>query len=194
MGVRATHRYNEKLIVYGDFLKADASDASDASEDSEDSIDAKGDGYGAGAIYFLPGRMEGYDVAVRGSYHTQQLDGKGRVPVTIVDELGNTAQGSATADVANDSTFWSLELLFSPLEHIHENGLMWYGGVGVTKIDSKTNTTVGREILNSRSGSVSDTELTVSTGLVLPTSFVNAFAAVEYLDGATYAAGLRYNF
>lgn len=64
MGVRATHRYNEKLIVYGDFLKADASD------DSEDSIDAKGDGYGAGAIYFLPGRMEGYDMAVRGSYHT----------------------------------------------------------------------------------------------------------------------------
>lgn len=64
----------------------------------------------------------------------------------------------------------------------------------MTKIDSKNKITSAEELLSRLSGSVSDTELTVSAGLVLPTSFGNAFAAVEYIDEATYAARLRYNF
>ena len=183
-GVRLSHRLSEQILVYGDFVRTD--------------IDVLGesDGFGGGLFYFftdkpdfLPQILDGYDLAARASYHTRDGD----TDNTDV-EIGGDQITNASLDFSGTSI--SAELLLSPSAPLLANGLSWYAGVGVTRLDAELNVNSGSIsiIIDGVTGDQSSTEITGSAGLVLPTSFGAAFAAVDYLDGASFAAGVRYKF
>jgi len=180
-GVRVSHRYSNDVLVYGDFVKTETDLGAGAS--------IEGDGYGAGVFYFLPERLEGYDVAARASYHTQ--DGSSSRTTLFVN--GDT-YGNATA--SEERTGLTAELLVSPVEPIQPNGLTWYAGIGVSKSDTERSLKTGNSpiISDGLTGETSDTQVIGSLGLVLPTSFGQAFAGVDYEDGSTFAVGARYQF
>lgn len=181
MGVRVSHRYNNEILVYGDFVKTEV--------DLEGGVGVDGDGYGAGVFYFLPGRLEGYDVAARASYHTQ--DGSTSASTLSVNGVNI---GNATA--SSERTGLTAEILLSPLEPLQPNGLNWYAGIGVSKTDSNLKLKSGNANINFEgiTGDISDTLVIGSLGLVLPTSFGQAFAAIDYEDGSTFTFGARYQF
>ena len=181
MGVRVSHRYNNEILVYGDFVKTEL--------DMGDGVSIDSDGYGAGVFYFLPGRLEGYDVAARASYHTQDGSTSGSVL-----RVNGVNIGSAT--LSSERTGLTAEILVSPLEPLQPNGLNWYAGLGVSKTDKNLKLKSSSSNINFEglTGDISDTLVIGSLGLVLPTSFGQAFAAIDYEDGSAFAIGARYQF
>ncbi|MBX2839050.1 MAG: hypothetical protein KTR35_19485 [Gammaproteobacteria bacterium] len=177
MGVRISHRYNQKLMMYGDFVQTDNDDLGD------------GDGFGAGVFYFLPETLDGFDVAARASYHSGSASRSG---LEIRFDDGVLPNVSTNMDL----TTLSAELLLSPVNPIQDNGLSWYAGIGVAKVDADFGVKSGTTTVNIAgvTGKNSETEITGSVGLVLPTNFGSVFAAVEYVDGSAYSLGARYSF
>lgn len=110
---------------------------------------------GFGLFYALDGIFENIDAAAKASYHLGDFDG------VDIDVL-------------------ALEFLFSGLEPIASNGLMWYANAGIHRIDAD----IGG----------SDTEFGFGGGVVLPVSNGEAFAGIDIIDETLFGIGYRYFF
>ena len=180
IGVRASYRYNENIIVFGDYAKTEA--------DFEDGFSADGLSFGAGLLYLQPDLIEGYDAAIKVSYHTGNLSN---------DSVSFAAASLFSVDV--DTMELAAQLIISSQETLTESGLKWYAGLGAHQLKTAGsigpvdggNTTINNVSFPVDLGS-SSTEFGFSAGLVYPLSFGQAFAAYENIDGGIFGGGIRY--
>ncbi len=155
-GVRVNYQLNDQLTIYGD-LGLSKFDGLGGTPD--------GASFGVGAFYALPGVIEGFDLAVRGSFHSAKL-GSGSFDATYSEFSG--------------------EAIISGLEPISDSGLNWYGSIGLNIFKfSFPNTTFG-------GGSSSDTDISFGAGVVLPTGTGQFYAGLEFLDDIAIGGGFRY--
>ncbi len=114
---------------------------------------------GGGIFYALDGIFENIDAAAKASFHTGDFDGL-------------------------DVNILALEFLFSGLDPIASNGLMWYANVGIHRLDL--------EVSGFDAGG--DTELGFGGGVVLPVSNGEAYAGIDIIDDTLFGIGYRYFF
>lgn len=195
IGVRLSHRYSPDVLVYADFaqytLDADEAGIGD---------DLEGNAFGAGFMYFQPELVDGYDAAFSVSYHTGEISADG---TSFSLPNGNNTINFSGIDLSQDVTEIAAQLIISSREPLSSNGLQWYAGAGVHRIDNDIDakTPTGSDLTFNganvsqavRNAGDSETEFGVTAGVVLPTSFGHAYAAVENIDGNIFGIGLRYN-
>jgi len=109
--------------------------------------------FGFGAYYGLGGVFENIDAALKGAFHTGDFDGGGDLDVL------------------------EFEFLFSGLEPISSNGLLWYANIGLHRTDGE---------------GFSDTEIGLGGGLVLPVSRGEAYVGIDLIDELILGFGYRY--
>ena len=109
--------------------------------------------FGFGAYYGLAGIFENIDAALKGAFHFGDFDEAGDLDVL------------------------EFEFLFSGLEPITSNGLIWYANLGLHR-------------LNGDGGS--DTEFGIGGGLVLPVSGGEAYLGIDLIDEFIIGFGYRY--
>lgn len=83
-------------------------------------------------------------------------------------------------DVDGEISSIALEVLVSGREPVMDNGLAWYSNVGYQ-----------RTTIDFGESGTSD-DFVMGLGLVLPTGLGEAYAGVDYIDGATFGLGIRY--
>ncbi|MEE9319400.1 MAG: hypothetical protein V3U76_03045 [Granulosicoccus sp.] len=184
MGGRISKVLNDKMIGYADYSKID----SDLEIGSSSPLDFSGNSIGAGVFYLMPDKLEGrlpsmlddYDVAAQLSYHKISLGN---------DETLISGGGSAI-DIDSETTVIAVSLVISSLEPIQDNGLHWYGSVGVERISNK----LAMSLAGVPDLTDSSTEFAAALGVVLPTEFGEVYGGLEYSDGAIYGVGARYHF
>ena len=142
-------------------------------------------------MYFMPDLLDGYDSAINLSYHSGDSASD-----NVEFQIENIAIAGAKADTA--STEITMELIISSRTPILKNGLKWYAGAGVHRIenDVKITSPNGQTLVIDNQPldiSVSDTEFSIVSGVVLPTSFGHVYAAAEHIDDNLFGIGLRYN-
>jgi len=115
-----------------------------------------GTAIGFGAFYGLQGIFENIDAAVKASYHTADYGSR----VVGVDVI-------------------ALEFLFSGLEPIADNGLMWYANAGIHRSDFEVD---------------SETDFGLGGGVVLPVSSGEAFVGLDFIDDLVIGVGYRHYF
>lgn len=179
---RVNRKINERLQVYANFAKVSA-------EPEELSVDADGSAYGVGAFYRLPDFqwLPNHDVAVQVSYNASSLE---------TDDLQAQAQGGQVIDlsVEVESVAIAAGLVLSSPVPLSGNGLQWYLGAGVEKVDVDVNNRVTTQGFSGGKNSDSETEPTAQAGVVLPMGFGSAHVGLHYSDGAVYGIGVRYDF
>jgi len=118
-GARVSHRYNDNIIVFADYAQREI--------EFDYEVTAEGTSFGGGLFYLQPELIDGFDAAIKLSYHT-----------------GNVANDAASARIGNfsieglmadmDSTEIVGELILSSKNTITDSGLKWYAGLGAHQI------------------------------------------------------------
>lgn len=160
-GARLNYKLSDVTTVYGDVGLHDV-----------DNWNGDGFGFGGGLYYYLPDQrfLEGFDVAVHGSFHMTTLDS---------NYFGSNVDVDMNALV--------LDMLVSPQEAINENGMAWFASAGFTRVASDVN------VSGFGGGSDSDIELSFSGGVTLPMGPGEVYGGIDYVDGLSFAAGFRYS-
>lgn len=194
-GIRLSHRYNADILVFADAIQLTQEGDELGSRDDFD-----GTVFGVGAMYFKPDLLEGYDAAFSASYHTGEIS-TGR---TDVDFPGTNLR-IENWELNSDVTEIALQLIISSRKPLAANGLQWYAGVGVHRLEIDPSVNGGVVNVNTPDGSqinlnqaiadsgTSETEFGATAGVVLPTSFGHMYAAAESIDGTILGVGVRYN-
>ncbi len=166
-GARVNFKASTDLMVFGDvgMLTLDNNGG-----------DADGLVYGFGAFYQLRNvnLLENTDFAVKGAYHLGTLDASG---------------------VDIDYTEISIEALISG-DQLGETDFGWYANAGMHIIDSEFSAATfipGFGTVGSGTASDSNNEFLFGGGITGALSFGEFFAGIDFIDGALFVAGVRYN-
>jgi len=109
--------------------------------------------FGIGLYYQLQDLIDNMDAALRGSFHTGDFDG-------------------------DDGQQLVLDVLFSGREPLSDNGLEWYGSLGIHRFSADN---------------FSETDLGFGGGLLLPVGAGEAYFGIEHVDDITFGFGFRYD-
>ena len=129
--------------------------------------DSEGLSFGAGGYYQIDGIFLAVDLAVYASLHLFDLD---------IDNSSRSLEGNSLV----------VEALFSGKEAINAAGSLFYNGsIGLTRFDSE---------ISDGGPDDTDTELTISGGLVLQTPNIPGqfYGGLLYVDDLLFGAGYRY--
>lgn len=127
--------------------------------------------YGFGVFYQLRDvtLLENTHLAVKGAYHLGTLEASG------FSQFG----ARVTADL--DVSEITLDVLISG-DQLGQTDFGWYGNVGLHILDA-----------DGPGGDTSETEPLFGGGIVGPLPFGEFFAGIDFIDGALFVGGVRYN-
>ena len=152
-GARFNYRASPELMLYGDIGQTEI----------EFSVDASGVGFGFGAFYIVEGIFSGSDFAVKGSYHTVEVE---------ADE------GEGEADLSGIV----IEGVLSGREGFGANGnLGWYANAGMHRLSSDVD-----------GDDDTDTEIGFGGGIVIPSDAGEFYVGLDIIDEMTFGGGFRY--